>query len=94
MRNINHPSSKGTFLVPTPRIQPIHPRIEVKPYGIKSANIWWSKDKNSKGYYLSAFTDAWSRYVKEPTPAKEELPATNGHRLADDSLLKRTEMVV
>ncbi|MCX2716081.1 terminase TerL endonuclease subunit [Mycolicibacterium sp. J2] len=30
MRNINHPSSKGTFLVPTPRIQPIHPRIEAK----------------------------------------------------------------
>jgi len=28
--NINHPSSEGTFLIPTPATQPIHRWIEVK----------------------------------------------------------------
>ncbi|MCX2712230.1 hypothetical protein [Mycolicibacterium sp. J2] len=43
MRNINHPSSKGTFLVPTPRIQPIHPRIEAKTRSDLLPDLQWTR---------------------------------------------------
>lgn len=66
----------------------------LKPYGIKSTNIWWNKEKNSKGYYLAAFADPWTRYVKEPEPEKGTSTESNGHQVADESMLKTTEVVV
>ena len=65
----------------------------LKPYGIKSSNIWWTKEKNGKGYYLSAFEDAWSRYVKEPEPEVQPPTTANGSHFADESILKSTEGV-
>lgn len=49
----------------------------LKPYGVKSTNIWWSKESNGKGYYLNAFDDSWARYVKEPQPEGQTSPPTN-----------------
>lgn len=65
----------------------------LKPYGIKSVNIWWSKEANGKGYYLSAFEDAWARYIKEPEPEEHNTDEHNGHRVADESMLKSTKVV-
>ncbi len=62
----------------------------LKPYGIKSENIWWSKESNSKGYYLHNFQDAWSRYVtvSEDDPDKEQpAAARNGHKVHTADLL-------
>lgn len=66
----------------------------LKPYGIKSTNIWWSTDANSRGYYLAAFEDAWSRYVKEPEAETEAQAsaANNGHHIDDESILKSTKV--
>lgn len=66
----------------------------LKPYAIKSSNIWWSKDANGKGYYLKDFEDAWSRYLDQ-SDKETEIPAgINGHRYADASILKSTEGVL
>lgn len=65
----------------------------LKPYGIKSTNIWWNKDHNGKGYYLAAFKDAWSRYVNEPPSEEQSASEINGHHTANTSLLKSKEVV-
>lgn len=65
----------------------------LKPYGVKSANIWWNKETNGKGYYLAAFEDSWSRYVKEPQPEHQPASGVNGHPTASTSLLKSKEVV-
>ncbi|MCV7100735.1 DUF3631 domain-containing protein [Mycobacterium palustre] len=62
----------------------------LRPYRIKSVNIWWSKDSNGKGYYLKAFEDSWSRYIKEPEPEEQTPPGINGHPMPDKSFLKST----
>jgi hypothetical protein len=64
----------------------------LKPYGIKSTNIWWSKEKNGKGYYLNAFEDAWSRYVKEPQAEEQAGLTTNGHQIASELVLQSTKV--
>ncbi|ETZ69087.1 hypothetical protein L841_1393 [Mycobacterium sp. MAC_080597_8934] len=54
----------------------------------------WSTDANSRGYYLAAFEDAWSRYVKEPeAETQAQAPAANnGHHIDDESILKSTKV--
>lgn len=64
----------------------------LKPYGIKSTNIWWNKEANGKGYYLNAFEDSWSRYVKEPELEEQSSTTTNGHRVEDESMLNRMDV--
>ena len=66
----------------------------LKPYGIKSANIWWNKkETNGKGYYQSSFEDAWARYVATPETDEQSASTNNGHRLTNESALKSTEVV-
>lgn len=59
----------------------------LKPYGIKSQNIWWAKGSNGKGYYLSDFQDAWARYVPEPEHEEQDSASTNGQNHADQPAL-------
>lgn len=65
----------------------------LKPYGITSDNIWWNKETNGKGYYLSAFEDAWARYVTKPETETQTAAATNGHEVGNVSVLKSTKVV-
>lgn len=64
----------------------------LKPYGIKSTNIWWNKESNSKGFYLNAFEDSWSRYVKEPEVEEQTTVTANGHPIQDESILNTIEV--
>lgn len=62
----------------------------LQPYGIKPANVWWTKNSNSKGYYLKDFEDAWTRYVENPDTEEQSSATTNSHQLENESFLKTT----
>lgn len=62
----------------------------LKPYGVKSENIWWGKESNSKGYYRRSFADAWARYVAPGLLALESPHPTNNGQAVADAFLKST----
>lgn len=56
----------------------------LKPYDITSSSIWWSKDSNSRGYYMADFEDAWQRYlVGKESDSHQQNERINGHELPD-----------
>ena len=51
------------------------------PFNIKTSNIRFSPDSQSKGYTVADFVDSWNRYIPDPsvTPVpNEELSANSG----------------
>jgi hypothetical protein len=51
----------------------------LKPYGIKSTNIWWNKESNGKGHYLNVFEDAANRAALASNCGKvHPFPDSNG----------------
>lgn len=64
----------------------------LKPYGIKSMNIWWGEKSNGKGYYIKDFHDAWSRYVKDAEAEQQPPSSTNGQVVKQQTFLKSIEV--
>lgn len=71
------------------RIRPKDLAALLKRYDITSSNIWWSKDSNSRGYYMADFEDAWQRYLVDKEPDSHERgEEINGRELPDLTSLR------